>query len=108
MSSNYKYVVVLITFPSLSEAKNIARSLVEKKLVACANIVDNISSIYWWEGKVEESREVLMIAKTVRAKIAKLIDEVRKLHSYEVPEIIVLPIVEGFEKYLQWIDESLE
>ncbi|OYT52350.1 MAG: cytochrome C biogenesis protein CcdA [Desulfurococcales archaeon ex4484_217_2] len=108
MSSNGKYMVVLITSPSLSEAKSIARNIVEKKLAACVNIVDNVSSIYWWEGKVEESREVLMIVKTVKAKIGKLIDEVRKLHSYEVPEIIALPIVEGFEKYLQWIDGSLE
>ena len=103
----FKYCVVLITTPP-EEAERIANLIVEKKLGACTNIVKEISSIYWWQGKIESDRESLLIIKTRTDLFKKLKEEVKKVHPYTVPEIIALPIVAGNEDYLRWIDESLE
>lgn len=100
------YIVVLVTAGSKEEAQKIARGLLEEKLAACANIVENIESHFWWQGKIDEAREALVVIKTKRALFNKLISKVRSLHSYEVPEIIALPIVGGNKKYLDWIDGS--
>lgn len=101
------YYVVLVTLASISEAKSIATHLVKDHLAACVNILPKVTSIYWWEGTVEECREYLMMVKTRRDKLALLTEEVRKLHSYEVPEIVALPMGEGNSEYLRWIDSSL-
>jgi periplasmic divalent cation tolerance protein len=98
-------IVVLITASSEDEATKIARSLVESKLAGCVNIIKDIRSIYAWEGKVEDESEVLMIAKTQKALFNNLIKKVKELHSYTVPEIIALPIVDGSEEYLKWLRE---
>lgn len=105
---NLEYIVVLITVPSKEEAESITKTIVEKKLAACVNIVDIVKSVYWWQGKIEEGKELLLIIKTLKSKFKELEKEIKKLHSYTVPEIIALPIVEGFEKYLNWIKESLQ
>ena len=95
--------VVLITASSEYEAVTIARSLVEGKLAGCVNIIHNIRSIYRWEENVEDEQEVLMIVKTRKAIFHELMKKVKELHSYTVPEIIALPIVEGSEEYLKWL-----
>jgi periplasmic divalent cation tolerance protein len=94
---------VLITASNMDEATKISQSLVESKLAGCVNIIKDIRSIYAWEGKVEDESEVLMIAKTQKALFNNLIKKVKELHSYTVPEIIALPIVEGSEEYLKWL-----
>lgn len=89
------------------EAEKIANRLVRLKLSACVNIVSGIHSTYWWQGKIENSSEILLIIKTKRILTRKLIACVKKVHSYTVPEIIALPIAQGNKDYLNWIDESV-
>ena len=97
------YIIIFITASSKKEAERIADSLVDKKLAACVNIVPNIKSIYTWRGKREKASEVLLIAKSKREKFKKIIKQVKSLHSYEVPEIICVPITGGSKSYLDWI-----
>ncbi|MDI6745261.1 MAG: divalent-cation tolerance protein CutA [Thermodesulfovibrionales bacterium] len=101
-------IVVFITASNENEAANIARALVEGRLAACVNIVGNLRSIYSWQGKVEDESEVLMIVKTRKKLFHSLSQKVREMHSYSVPEIIALPIVEGSEDYLKWLKEATE
>ena len=101
-----RYRIVLVTCASIAEARKIARSVVEKKLAACANILPGVESIYRWKGKVERTREVLVVIKTTARCIAELEREVKRSHSYEVPEFIVLPLAAGSRKYLVWIQEN--
>ena len=102
------YYVVFITAPDMEVAKVIAKELVAKKIAACVNLVPKITSIYWWDGQLQEDSEVLMIAKTKKSSFAKLKKEVQKLHPYEVPEIIALPLDEGSEAYLEWIEKVVK
>ena len=101
-----QYRIVLVTCGSIAEARTIARNVVEKKLAACANIVPSVESIYRWKRKVERAREVLVVIKTTANRLPELEREVKRLHSYQVPEFIVLPIVAGSRKYLAWLQES--
>ncbi len=98
-------VVVFITASNEDEGANIAKTLVGERLAGCVNIVKDIRSIYRWEGKTEDEKEVLMIAKTQRSLFTKLSQRVRELHSYTVPEIIAMPVVEGSEDYLSWLKD---
>jgi len=99
--------LVLTTASSQEEARRLAKTLVERRLAACVNIVPNMNSIYRWKEKVEESREFLLLMKTTESAVPKLRDAIQELHSYEVPECIVLLIEEGSAAYLDWIDESV-
>jgi len=100
-------IVVLVTCGSAKEARRIGRALVGGRLVACANILEApVRSIYRWKKRVESAKEVLMVLKTSRKRFAALEREIRRLHSYDVPEIIVLPIERGSRPYLDWISES--
>ncbi|MDP3297347.1 MAG: divalent-cation tolerance protein CutA [Thermodesulfovibrionia bacterium] len=101
-------IVVFITAPNEEEAAKIAKSLVEAKLAGCVNIIKNIRSIYSWQGKIEDDTESLMVVKTQKRLFNKLSAHVKKLHSYTVPEIIALPIVEGAKDYLKWLKEVTE
>jgi periplasmic divalent cation tolerance protein len=101
------HIVVFITAANNKEAKHIAHRLIKNKLAACVNIVDEIESFFCWKGKVDQVKEALLIIKSKREKLAKIIKLVKSLHSYEVPEIIALPIIAGYKPYLKWIDESL-
>jgi len=101
------YIVVYVTAPQ-DEAVDLAKTLVEERLVACVNIVPGLRSIYWWQGKVEDEPEVLCIMKTRSNLFESLRDRVRELHSYEVEEIIALPIVAGNPPYLDWITENTQ
>ena len=100
------YIVILITVVNEKEGNIIAKALILNKLAACVNIVPQIKSIYWWKGKIETSTEKLLIVKTKKTLIPKLIKVVKKLHSYTVPEIIALPIIAGNKDYLEWIYDS--
>lgn len=101
------FCVVLITAPQGEPAKKLARLIVESKQAACVNVVPGLESVYWWEGKVEESAESLLICKTDKLKVKTLIKLVKANHSYSVPEVISLRIKEGNKDYLRWIAESL-
>jgi periplasmic divalent cation tolerance protein len=108
MRGKTKAILIFVTCASASEAKRIAIALVKKRLAACGNICGSpVSSIYRWKGKVEKAREVLLILKSTRKAFAKLEREVRRLHSYETPEIIALPIVAGSRAYLEWLRDSV-
>jgi periplasmic divalent cation tolerance protein len=98
-------IVVFITASDEKEAAKIAKALVEAKLAGCVNIVKDIRSIYSWQGKIEDEKEVLMIAKTRKLLFDSLMKRVKELHSYTVPEIIALPIIQGSEDYLKWLKE---
>lgn len=106
MRTGRRYRVVLVTCGSIGEARGIARNVVEKKLAACANILSGVESIYRWKGKVERAREVLVGIKTTAARLRELEREVKRLHSYEVAEFIVLPLVAGSQEYLEWIEKN--
>ena len=101
-----RYRIVLVTCASIAEARKIGRSAVEKKLAACANIVPGVESIYRWKGKVERAREVLVVMKTTSNRLSQLEREVKRVHSYDVPEFIVLRVVAGSADYLAWIRAS--
>lgn len=99
-------MVVLITAGSEDEAAKIARALVDDRLAACVNILPGIRSLFFWDNKVQDEREVLMICKTRQPIIEKIIKRVKELHSYTVPEIIALPIAAGSAEYLGWVRET--
>src|SRR5579864_1331774 len=101
-------IVVLVTCRSQAEAKKIARAVVEARLAACANVMGSpVQSIYRWKGKVETAKEVLVLMKSTRKRFSALEREIRRLHTYDTPEIIAVPIVEGSKAYLRWIEESI-
>ena len=102
-------IVVMVTCGSRAEAKKIARAVVEARLAACANVLGApVQSIYRWKEKVETAKEVLLLVKSTRKRFLALEREIRRLHSYETPEIIAVAIAEGSNAYLQWIGESVQ
>jgi len=101
-------IVVLITAGSVEEGKKIASALVGEGLAACVNIVPQVNSIYRWAGEVREDQEVLLIAKSRKEIFERLAKRVKELHSYDVPEVIALPIAVGDEDYLAWIDKEVK
>ena len=101
-------LVVLVTCANRSEAARLARALVERRAAACVNILPGqVQSIYRWKGKIKEAREVLLLIKSSRKTYPALRTLVQRLHSYDVPEIIALPIVEGPRDYLKWMESCL-
>lgn len=101
------YRVILVTAANKKEARRIAKGLINSKLAACVNIIGGVESCFWWKGKIDSAKEVLLIIKSRKEKVLKVIRLVKSIHSYEIPEIISLPITAGFKPYLRWIDESL-
>ena len=99
-------MVVLMTAKDADEAQRIVRVLLEDKLIACGNILREVKSLFWWEGKIDEAMESLVVMKAPHSKLPELTKKIKSLHSYSVPEIIALPIVGGNREYLKWIDES--
>ena len=100
------YIVVFITASSKPEAQKIVSGVLADKLAACANVLENVESHFWWQGKLDQAKETLVILKTRKALFNKLTQKVKSLHSYKVPEIIALPIISGNKAYLDWIDDS--
>jgi periplasmic divalent cation tolerance protein len=107
MSMN-EFIIILITCASSEEAERITEALVNEKLIACGNIVSGVQSIFFWQGKISKENEFLIIAKSVKKEFSSIVARVKTLHSYIVPEIIALPLVEGSADYLRWIEETLQ
>ena len=103
---NTSHIVILVTAKDKKEATTIAKGLLEAKLIACANIIDGVQSLFWWQGKIDSLKEVVMVLKTKKNLFKKVLTRVKALHSYQTPEIIALPIVNGSEDYLKWINSS--
>ncbi|MCM8771410.1 MAG: divalent-cation tolerance protein CutA [Candidatus Omnitrophica bacterium] len=100
-------IVVFISCAGKKEANNIATTLVKEKLCACVNILGNVKSIFWWEKRIDSTKEILLVAKSQKLKFARIIKLVKRLHSYAVPEIIALPIISADKAYLKWLGDSL-
>jgi periplasmic divalent cation tolerance protein len=96
-------IVVVMTAANREEACRIAEMLVGARLAACVQVLPEIQSVYWWEGKVARENEVLLLAKTTRGRFDELDREVRAIHSYETPEIVALPVTAVSEPYLEWL-----
>ncbi len=99
-------VLIYVTVPSREEARKIADALVGERLAACANILGETTSVYWWEGAVQEDKEVVLILKTEEALVERLTARVKALHSYTVPCVVALPIKAGNPDYLAWIGKE--
>jgi len=102
------YILVLVTTKDFEEAETIIKELLKQKLIACANIVNHVVSHFHWSGTISKSEECLVIMKSRTDLFPKISERVKALHSYEVPEIIALPIELGSSDYLAWVDESLK
>ncbi len=100
-------IVVLSACASAEEAQQLARALVEKRLAACVNLMPGVRSVYRWKDAIEDEEEVLLVIKTSRALLDELREEIERLHSYEVPEVIALSVVDGSERYLAWMNREL-
>jgi periplasmic divalent cation tolerance protein len=103
MGETTGFAVVLVTASGLEEGNKITSIILEKRLAACVNIVPKISSLFWWQGKIDAADEVLLIIKTRASRIRDIIDAVKSVHSYSVPEVIALPVMAGHTGYLDWI-----
>ena len=103
----YKYYIAYTTTDSKSAAKNIARELIKQKIAACCSIINNIESIYFWENQICDDEEYLLMIKTTKSKIDRLKNAISELHNYDTPEILIVPVVAGSEKYLNWIDNTI-
>ena len=101
-------IVIFITTDADEEAHKIAELLLDKRKAACVNIVARVDSLFWWQGKLDSAQESLLIIKTKASLLPEIISLVKRVHSYEVPEIIALPIIGGNEDYLKWIDSEVE
>ena len=102
------YIIVLMTTSNQKEAENIAHKLLEEQLIACANIVDCVSSLFYWKQKIERETETLVIMKSSEKLFKQLTQRIQELHSYEVPEILALPITAGSQSYLDWLKSTLK
>jgi periplasmic divalent cation tolerance protein len=96
-------LLLYVTAPSRGVAMVLARSLLEERLIACANVIDGAASLYWWEGKIEEAAEALMIGKTTSRLVSKVVAKVKELHDYSCPCVVALPIVGGNPDFLLWV-----
>lgn len=105
--TNRKAIIVYVTASSDTEAKRISETLVKERLAACCNILPGISSIYTWEGKLCEEKEVLLLIKSFEDRFEDLSKKIKSLHSYKVPEIIAVPFTRGDDAYLRWMGESV-
>ena len=101
------HIFVLMTTATREEAEKIARSLLNQKLIACANIVGPVSSLFWWKEKISQENEFLVLMKTSAELFEKLATTMKQMHSYEVPEIIAIPIAKGEQTYMKWLSSSL-
>ena len=100
-------IIVLSTCPSREEAERIGKAIVEARLAACVNLVDGIHSIYLWKGEMEQNTEVLLVIKTRRELFNALRERLSQMHTYEVPEVLAVPVIDGSPAYLDWIDREV-
>ena len=102
------YLIVFMTASNREEAVKIVRVLLEERLIACGNLVDGVSSFFWWKGAIEEEKEVLAIMKSDEECFKKLSERIAELHSYDVPEVLAVPVVDGLPSYLDWLKGCFE
>ena len=107
MKQTTNTVLVLVTTPNLNTARALAKVALSARVVACANLIPKIESHYWWQGKLESSAEVLIVFKTTKAKLKALEKLVVANHPYDTPEFLVLPILAGNKRYLDWVRNSV-
>jgi periplasmic divalent cation tolerance protein len=103
MKSAAKFAIVLVTAPDLKTARALAKSALQARLIACANLIPKIESHYWWQGKIESGAEVLLVLKIRKSKLAALERLILAKHPYDTPEFLVLPLSTGSKKYLDWL-----
>ena len=101
-------VVIFVTAGSIEESRAIAQVLLDKNKAACVNIVPQVESLFWWQGKVDSEREYLLVIKTKASVLDEVTKLVKQVHSYEVAEVIAMPIIGGNEDYLKWVDDEVE
>lgn len=101
-----RHVLIYVTAADPEEARRIARTLVEERLVACANVLPAVHSYYWWDGRLQEHGEAAFLAKTTAERVDAVIRRVRELHSYTVPAVLALPVLAGNPAYLEWVDRE--
>lgn len=101
------YAIVYITTSRKEESKKIANALLRDKLVGCVNIIPTIESVYLWKGNIEEDSESLLIAKTKVSNVSSIIKKVKEIHSYDIPCILAIPIIQGSEDYLEWLESEI-
>lgn len=106
MKDGRRHAVVLVTAPALRTARRLAQSVLRARLAACVNLVPRLESHYWWQGRLERSAEVLMVFKTTRARLSALENHLLAEHPYDTPEFVVLPLVAGAARYLDWVSAS--
>lgn len=104
----FTHIVLLITTATTEEAQRISKVLLTQRKAACVNIVPKVSSFFWWQGKLDSAQESLMLVKTKASQLNETIRLVKELHSYDIPEIIALPIIGGNQDYLEWLDKEVE
>jgi periplasmic divalent cation tolerance protein len=102
------YIVLFITTATAEEAQRISRVLLEQKKVACVNIVPRVNSLFWWQGKLDSAEESLLIVKTKASLLSEIVPLVKEIHSYDIPELIALPIIGGNQDYLDWIQKEVK
>ncbi len=100
-------VLLYITAPSREEAILLARELLGRKVIACANIMDNVQSLYWWDGEIEQSKEIIVIAKTFSVHVERVTQIIKEQHSYECPAILAVPVTGGNDDYIQWMNTQI-
>jgi periplasmic divalent cation tolerance protein len=105
--SDSEYIVIFITTPAGEEAGLISKVLLEQKKAACINIVSGVSSLFWWQGKIESAAESLLVVKTKKSLLEEIVQIVKKIHANDVPEIIALPITGGNRDYLEWVGKEV-
>jgi periplasmic divalent cation tolerance protein len=103
-----QFALVIVTAPDLKTARKLAQAALKVRLVACVNIVPQIESHYWWQGKIESGSETLLLLKTARTRLAALEKLILKMHPYDTPEFLVLPLAHGSKGYLEWLAASLK
>ena len=101
-----KLNLVYITAKNKEEARKIGKELLKARLAACVNIVDKMNSLYWWEGKIQDDNEAVLIAKTKESLVKEVVEKVKSIHSYSCPCIISLPILDGNKEYLDWLEKE--
>lgn len=99
--------IIYSTIDDIKDARRIATTLIGEQLVACVNIIPRIESIYRWKGKIENAEEIVIIAKTVDKNVKKTIQRIKQIHTYELPDIIVIPIIGGLKEYLDYINNDI-
>ena len=105
---DFTHIVIFITIDSSDEAHKIAEALIKQRKAACVNIVPRVKSFFWWQDKIDTAQENMLIIKTKASLLNEIVPLVKEIHSYDVPEIIALPIAGGNQDYLAWIDEEVE